>query len=142
MAARAVLCSITVATACLSLTGCATVSTVKRSQGTGTAKTYAAPSDEVVTKTRKALGELGLNLVEVERSQDGNHTSLIATKELSLFSYGERVAIFVTKQDEQRTTVEVVSKRVVTTNVFAKNWTSDIFRTLDRLLLEGAPHAD
>lgn len=120
----------------LLLSGCATVSTVKRSEGGGVTKRYPYAFDQVFAKLRGSLGEVGLNLVETQQSSDGTRGSVIASKGLSLFSYGERVAVFLTKRSEYETEVEVVSKRVLATNILAKDWTQDIFQTLDRRLAE------
>ena len=114
--------------------GCATTSTVKHAEGKGTAKIYAYPLTAVLPKTRRALGTLGLQIVEATQSEGGNRASLIAEKGLSAFSYGERVALFLVQTDPGHTSVEVVSKKVIATNIFAKNWTKDIFDTLDSLM--------
>jgi len=115
-------------------TGCATLSTVREAQGTGTAKVYFLSLSDLAPKARKALGTLGLQIVETETSEDGRKISILAEKGLSTFSYGERVAVFLTEVGPQQTKVEVVSKKVLATNIFAKTWTADIFNTLDALV--------
>ena len=122
-----------VALSCTSA-GCATTSTVRQAQGAGTKKVYAVALPELSSKARRALGILGLQIVEIETAPDGNGVSIIAEKGLSAFSYGERVAIFLTEAGPQKTQVEVVSKKVLATNIFAKTWTTDIFTTLDTLV--------
>ena len=114
--------------------GCATISTVRQSQGTGAKKLYAVPLSDLSSKARKALGLLGLQIVETETSEDGKHVSVLAENRMSAFSYGERVAVFLTAVGPQQTQVEVVSKKVLATNVFAKTWTADIFKTLDSIV--------
>ena len=114
--------------------GCATISTVRQAQGTGTEKVYSVPLSDLSSKARKALGVLGLQIVETETSEDGKQVSILAEKGLSEFSYGERVAIFLTEVGPQQTQVEVVSKKVLATNVFARTWTADIFKTLDSIV--------
>src|SRR3990167_9363709 len=71
--------------------GCATISTVREAQGTGTAKVYPISLSDLAPKARKALGGLGLQIVETETSTDGKKVSVLAEKGLSAFSYGERV---------------------------------------------------
>ena len=114
--------------------GCATISTVRQAQGTGTKKVYAVPLSDLSSKVRKALGVLGLQIVEIETSEDGKKVSILAEKGLSAFSYGERVAVFLTEVGPQQTQVEVVSKKVLATNIFARTWTADIFKTLDSIV--------
>ncbi len=114
--------------------GCATISTVREAQGTGTAKVYSISLSDLAPKARKALGGLGLQIVETETSTDGKKVSVLAEKGLSAFSYGERVAVFLTELGPQETKVEVVSKKVLATNIFAKTWTADIFKALDALV--------
>ena len=114
--------------------GCATISTVRQARGTGTKKVYAVPFSDLSSKVRKALGVLGLQIVEIETSEDGKKVSILAEKGLSAFSYGERVAVFLTEVGPQQTQVEVVSKKVLATNIFARTWTVDIFKTLDAIV--------
>ena len=114
--------------------GCATISTVRQAQGTGTAKVYPIPLSDLSSKVRKTLGTLGLQIVEAETSADGKTVSILSEKGLSAFSYGERVAVFLTEVGPQQTRVEVVSKKVLATNIFAKTWTADIFNTLDSII--------
>ena len=115
-------------------TGCATVATVQRSQGQGISRSYPYPFAVTFESARDALQELGIEIVEVMRSPDGHSGSIIGKKSLSLFSYGERIAVFVSTQNERSTQVEVVSKRVLATNVFAKDWTQDILSTIANVL--------
>jgi hypothetical protein len=57
---------------------------------------------------------------------------VLAQRGITAFSYGETVAIFVDKAEEMKSTVEVVSKKAMTTNIFAPEWAKPIFEQLDR----------
>ena len=73
------------------------------------------------------FNDLGLDVIEENKSQG----YLLAKKGVSLLSYGENVAIFLKKVDNSTTTVEVISKKVLATTVFAKDWTDEIFMKLN-----------
>ena len=118
------------------IVGCATISTVREAQGTGTAKVYALPLSDLSLKTRKTLGALGLQIAEIESSTDGKEVTILAEKGLSAFSYGERIAVFLTEVSPQQAKVEVISKKVLATNIFAKTWTGDFFKMLDLMVEE------
>ena len=69
----------------------------------------------------------GLDFVSANR-QDG---SVLARRGVSAFSWGEDVAVFIKKIDDKTTSVEVVSKKMVTGNLAARDWVKPIFRELD-----------
>ena len=50
---------------------------------------------------------------------------------MTLGSYGENVAVFVRKKTDNETNVEVVSKKSMATNIFAPDWTEDVFKEID-----------
>jgi hypothetical protein len=53
---------------------------------------------------------------------------------ISPFSLGENVAVFVDRADNQRTRVEVVSLKVMPTNIFAPNWEAPILNRISERL--------
>jgi hypothetical protein len=108
-------------------TGCSTLADTKRSEGDGRRVVYSKSMDEIWPLTVYALNDLGLDVIEENKSQG----YLLAKKGMSLLSYGENVAIFLKKVDNSTTTVEVISKKVLATTVFAKDWTDEIFMKLD-----------
>jgi hypothetical protein len=101
-------------------------------------KVYDASFATMYAMARRAIGAVGLNLVEAKEDVPGERATLIASQDMTAFSFGERVAIFVTAHGDQHTSVEVVSKRVVATNLFAKNWTPDLFDAIEAQLSKEA----
>jgi uncharacterized lipoprotein len=109
------------------LSGCSTLADTKKSEGVGKRVTYSKSMDEVWPLAILSLNDVGLDVIEENKSQG----YVLAKKGMSAFSYGENVAIFVKKIDNSNTSVEVVSKRVLATTVFAKDWTDEIFVKLN-----------
>jgi len=58
----------------------------------------------------------------------------LAQRGMSAFSYGENIALFVKKQNDTACTVEVVSKKAMSTNIFATDWTQDIHKEISQQL--------
>ncbi len=110
--------------------GCATLSTVQAEKGRGAFRVYSAPFKTVWEQTFQAVSALGLQIA-VPNQKEGY---LLAETGISAFSWGEKIAIFVEKVDESHTRVEVVSRRVVTTNVFAYDWEPRILNEIDKLM--------
>jgi hypothetical protein len=71
----------------------------------------------------------GLDLVSDNRLSG----QLLARRGFSMNSYGEEVAVFITRLEDSRTRVEIVSKKVMSTNIFAPDWSKRLFKTLDGL---------
>ena len=111
----------------LLIAGCSTLADTKKSEGVGKRVTYSKSMDEVWPLAILSLNDVGLDVIEENKSQG----YVLAKKGMSAFSYGENVAIFVKKIDNSNTSVEVVSKRVLATTVFAKDWTDEIFMKLN-----------
>jgi len=118
---------ITGITAVTLISGCSTLADTKKSEGVGKRVTYSKSMDEVWPLAILSLNDVGLDVIEENKSQG----YVLAKKGMSAFSYGENVAIFVKKIDNSNTSVEVVSKRVLATTVFAKDWTDEIFMKLN-----------
>lgn len=112
--------------ALVALAGCTTAADARRAEGTGKRHSYQASFDEVWGAMPEVVREAGLELV----SKDRESRQVIATHGMSLFSYGENVAIFVRPEAADATQVEIVSKAVMSTNVFANDWTDDLFAEL------------
>jgi hypothetical protein len=107
--------------------GCSTLSDVKNAEGTGLKQNYNAGFDPSWKAARDSLSELKLDLAS-ENKKEGY---MLAQNGLGAFSYGENVAIFVRKISDAMTSIEVVSKKVMATNIFAPDWTKDIFTKID-----------
>lgn len=114
----------------LSAGGCATLADARDSRGQGKFRVYDTSFDTVWDTVPKAINELGLRVTSKNR-QEG---CILAEKGITAFSYGENVAVFVEKVDDERTKVEVVSKKAMGTNIFAWNWEKPILDKLSEML--------
>ena len=111
-------------------TGCSTMADAKAGKGTGTSQTFAAASDRVWQVLPSAVKSAGLDYVSGNK-EDGY---ALAQRGLSLFSYGENVAIFIDKPTTESTKVEVVSKKAMATNIFAPDWARPILDKIAEML--------
>ena len=75
-----------------------------------------------------AIKAAGLQFVSGNRED----RSILAQRGITAFSYGENVAIFVEKVEDVKSSVEVVSKKAMATNIFAPDWAKPIFEQLDK----------
>lgn len=111
----------------LILSGCTTLTDARNAKDTGTFRIFDAPFDSVWAVIPLAATEAGLTVVIENRSEG----YILAQRGATFFSLGENVAIFVERADsEARTRVEVVSKRAMATNIFARDWRAEV---LDRI---------
>jgi len=111
--------------------GCATtIADALNAKGQGKSRIYDAPFDAVWDTVPKIVNELGL-MVAGQNKEDGY---ILAAKGVSAFSAAENVAVFVEKVDDERTRVEVVSKKTVPTHIFAGNWEKPILDKLSEML--------
>jgi uncharacterized lipoprotein len=116
-----------------SAAGCTTLADVRAAKGSGQSRVYDAPFERVWDTVPEVLKELGLK-------EEGNNKAagyVVAQRPIELVRGtalarpDENVAIFVEKVNgAPKTRVEVVSKKAVVINVFAKNWET---RILDKL---------
>ena len=113
----------------LGLTGCTTGKTVAKAQGSGEQVVYKAPFEVVWTAMPTLLTNVGLKLVSVNADK---HVFL-AKHGISGWSWGENVAIFVEQVKTNKTSVEVVTKRKLVTNITAQEWDEPIFIQLDEM---------
>ena len=112
----------------LSLQGCTTLADARKAEGEGVRKVYKANVDKTWQKTLQVLSKLKLE-VATENKQEGY---ILAQRGLGVLqlSYGENIAIFLKPKTDNETEVEVVSKKVMTTNIFAPDWALDIHNEL------------
>ncbi len=111
----------------LGLTGCTTVNTAAKAQGSGEQVIYKAPFEVVWTAMPTSITNVGLKLVSV----DADKHVFLAKHGISGWSWGENVAIFVEKIETNKTSVEVATKRKLVTNITAQEWDEPIFIHLD-----------
>lgn len=120
---------------CLSLAGCATLTSVRAAKGSGISKVFPAPVGTVWASALQATSVLGLGIA-VSNEKEGY---ILAETGISAFSWGEKVSVFIDRVDDSHARIEVVSKRVVTTNVFAYNWENRILDKVDEILRQTSP---
>ncbi|MCL5071947.1 MAG: hypothetical protein M1308_13795 [Actinobacteria bacterium] len=111
----------------LTLLACATVGSMKDRKGSGISKSYDFSYEKVFNAALEASKLQNLEL------QEGGRTEhyIVFKKSGSAFSYGELVAIFFDESQGNKTAVEIVSKKRIATNLFAKDWTSSFFKAMD-----------
>lgn len=103
------------------------MASVAKAKGTGEKVVYQASFDKMWSVLPGLVKVIGLELVKEDRPDQ----MILARRGMTGNSYGEDVAIFVEKIDDQKTQVEIVSKKVMTTNFFAPDWAKHIFKELD-----------
>jgi hypothetical protein len=106
----------------LALVGCANLNDAKNAKGTGNVQMINAGYDKVWVATKASIVESGLYIVKEDKSTG----EILATKGVSMLSYGENIAVFVRARGGL-TEVEIVSKKVLATNVFAPDWSQQLF---------------
>ena len=116
-----------------SAAGCTTLADARAAKGSGQSRVYDAPFDRVWDTVPEVLKELGLK-------EEGNNRAagyVVAQRPIELVKGtalarpDENVAIFIEKVNGvPKTRVEVVSKKAVVINVFARSWET---RILDKL---------
>ena len=122
----------------LVLAGCTTLSdTMVKERGTGEKVVYQASFEEIWQVMPAVIESTGLRFVSANRN---NHLFLARHPEcLAVGPYGapiplcgENVAIFVEKNKEIESNVEVISKKATPINIFSENWKKLIFEQLDK----------
>jgi hypothetical protein len=115
-----------------SLQACNTLEDARMAKGTGTVRTYHASFSRTWNAAIAALASTELAIKESNKDQG----YILAQRDVTLMSYGERVAIFIRKKPGSDTDVEVISKRVLETNFTAPNWTDEILDAIGQKLKE------
>jgi len=104
------------------LSGCTTLGDARIAKGSGMKRVYDAPYEKSWKAAVCSLNALGLSIA-TENKPEGH---ILAQRGMTAFSYGENVAVFVTKVEKSKTEIEVVSKKAMQTNIFAPNWSTKI----------------
>jgi hypothetical protein len=111
--------------------GCSTLADAQASKGSGASRIYDKPYDTVWTAVLETIRNSDLALV----SENKGKGTVLAQGGVSAFSWGENVAVFVEDVGARaRTRVEVLNKRVLATNITAKDWETRLFEALDKRL--------
>jgi hypothetical protein len=114
----------------LATTGCSSLSEIRNFEGEGKKITYQKNVDEIWPIVILSVNDLGIPIIETNKESG----YVLAKRGMSVGSYGENIAIFVKKQNESVTSVEIISKRRVATTVFATDWTDSFFMMLENRL--------
>lgn len=115
---------------CLLFTGCQTMADARAAKGQGESRVFNVPFEAVWNVAPQALESLGLPIAGTNREEG----YVLAENGPSAFSWGERIAVFVTHSSDAQTRVEVVSKRAIQTNVFATDWGPKVLDQIGELL--------
>ena len=112
------------------LSGCATTETVKQAQGEGTKRIYDYSYKDVYSATLTAAKKQELNVVEVDQDKG----QILLSHGVTLWSWGERIAVFFTKVSDTATELEIVSKPVLAPLNFPPDWANRLFIGIDQEL--------
>jgi hypothetical protein len=108
------------------LQGCSTLADARKAEGEGIKRSFPASFEKTWNASNTALVKLKLEIASENRDKG----YILAQRGMTFFSYGENVAIFVRKKNDAETNVEIVSKKSMATNIFAPDWTEDIFKEI------------
>ena len=119
--------------------GCATTSGLRNDPlDEGVVRIYQAPLRETIEAGREAMVGSGIEVKEVNDLGD-NTWMILGNKGGGLASYGELVRMVVSGPDDGPTTVHVVTKKRMATNVFAEgDWSRSIYDQMDLKLGAGS----
>jgi hypothetical protein len=109
------------------LGACATTETVQQAKGTGEKRTFNAEYESVYKATLSAASKQGLTVTSADKSSG----QILLSHGVTPWSWGERVAIFVTKLSDNQTQVEIISKPVMGLLNFPPDWASKLFDAID-----------
>ena len=108
------------------LQGCSTLADARKAEGEGIKRSFPASFEKTWNASNTALVKLKLEIASENRDKG----YILAQRGMTFFSYGENIAIFVRKKNDAETNVEIVSKKSMATNIFAPDWTEDIFKEI------------
>ncbi|MFQ5541669.1 MAG: hypothetical protein ACE5E2_02475 [Candidatus Binatia bacterium] len=112
------------------LGSCASTQTVKEARGQGIKKMYNHPYEDVYQATLSAAEKQELKILE-ENKDEG---LILLSHGVTLWSWGERIAVFLAEDSDSSTEVEIVSKPVVAPLNFPPDWASRLFTEIDQEL--------
>jgi hypothetical protein len=111
-------------------TGCSTLADAQAAKGTGLSKEYNRQYDLVWNAVLDSVKATELALV----SQNKQTGTILAQRSISFMSYGENVAVYIENVGRNKTRVEIINKRAMSTNIFAPDWEKRIFEQIDKRL--------
>lgn len=107
--------------------GCASVETVKDAQGQGVKRAFRQPYEAVYAATLTVAARRKLEIVEQDRATG----RLLLSSGASLSSFGERIAVFVSCTRDHVTTVEIVSRPILSAT-FPPDWPALLFGDIEQ----------
>ena len=113
--------------------GCASTETVKEAEGEGISRSFSYAFEPVYEATISAAKEKELEVVESDKKSG----RLILTHGVTLWSWGERIAVFVKPLSNNETEVEVVSKPVLAPLNFPPDWQNILLDQIEAELRTG-----
>jgi hypothetical protein len=112
------------------IVGCASMGSISSLKGQGHSRVYNFPYQTVWDAVPKAMQSLKLS-VAVADEKEGK---ILTDTPLTFWSYGEAIAVFLTRIDDSHTKVEAVSRKKMGTNIFAFSYQDRILNALDKEL--------
>ncbi len=119
--------------------GCATTSGLRNEAlDEGVVRIYQAPLRETIEAGREAMVGSGIEVKEVNDVGD-NTWMILGNKGGGIASYGELVRMVLSGSENGPTTVRVITKKRMATNVFAEgDWSRSIYDQMDLKLGAGS----
>lgn len=114
----------------VAISGCSSLSEITKLEGEGKKNIYQKNIDVIWPIVILSINDLGIPIIETNKESG----YVLAKRGVSVGSYGENIAIFVKKQNDSVTSVEIISKRRLATTVFATDWTDSFFMMLENRL--------
>lgn len=110
--------------------GCASTETVKEAKGEGASRIYQYAYEPVFNAAVAAAKTKELEVVESDKGSG----RLLLSNGVTLWSWGERIAVFVKALSPQTTEVEIVSKPVLSPLNFPPDWQQILHAQIDNQL--------
>lgn len=108
--------------------GCATTETVKQARGEGSKRLFPQDLKGVRAAVVAAAKSRGLDVLET------NDDGFVLSAGVNWRSFGERVAVFVRAVSPRLTEVEVVSRPLLVSMNFPRDWEHSMLDAVDRSL--------
>ena len=114
------------------IAGCANVHTVRSdlrntldSDNSIISRYFKADNEQLKKTVLTVMQDYGMIIQRVEDA-NSDEFMIIAEKGITAWSWGEVVGVMIKKVEEDTSLVKVISKRKLSTNITAKDWTIDI----------------
>jgi predicted transcriptional regulator len=118
-----------VAIAAVIVAGCASVDAVRDAKGQGVKRVFRQSAEAVYAATLTVIAKRKLEIVEQDRAAG----RLVLTNGASWSSLGEHIAVFVNPTKDRVTSVEIVSKPVLSAT-FPPDWPALLFGDIEEEL--------